>query len=75
MSFSNSTFARGLSEHMRLTGMDVETLAKRSGVSMFSIRDYLGEKSEPRLGTAYALADALGCTPNDLCCWPEKASA
>lgn len=73
MTFSNSTFARALSEHMCIAGVDVEALAERSGVSVFSIRDYLGEKSEPRLGTFFALAEALGCTPNDLCGCGEAA--
>lgn len=73
MSFSNAAFARGLSDHMRTAGMDVDALAKRSGVSVFSIRDYLGEKSEPRFGTVYALAEALGCSPNELCGWHKTA--
>lgn len=62
-----------MSDHMRTAGMDVDALAKRSGVSVFSIRDYLGEKSEPRFGTVYALAEALGCSPNELCGWHKTA--
>lgn len=67
MSYENERFARNLSRYMAEAGVGVEALAERSGVSVFSIRDYLGEKSVPRLDTGIALAEALGCTVNDLC--------
>lgn len=47
--------------------MSQEELAQRSGVSVAAIGNYEQGKGGPLLETACALAEALGCTPNDLC--------
>ena len=44
-------------------------LANAAGVSATSIRNYEVGASLPNLETAVSLAEALGCTPNDLCGW------
>lgn len=47
--------------------MSAEQLSERSGVSVDSVRQYLRGETVPLLETACKIADALGCTPNDLC--------
>lgn len=49
--------------------MTQEDLASASGLSVDSIRTYERGISAPRLETTVALAEALGCTPNDICGW------
>lgn len=48
-------------------GMTQEELAAASGVSVDSIGSYERAASAPLLETTCKLAEALGCTPNDLC--------
>lgn len=47
--------------------MNAEQLSSKSGVSIDSVRQYLRGETVPLLETAYKLAEALGCTVNDLC--------
>ena len=51
--------------------MTAEQLADKSGVSVDSVRQYLRGETVPLLETACKLAEALGCTPNDLCAFPK----
>lgn len=67
MAFENATFARCLSEQMGRAGVNADELAEKAELSVYSIRDYLSEKSVPRFDRAYAIAEVLGCTVNDLC--------
>ncbi len=67
MSELKEAIARALRVKRAEAGMSQEELAKRSGVSVDAIRSYERQMSLPLLETAYKLAEALGCTVNDLC--------
>lgn len=47
--------------------MTQEELAEASGVSVDSIKGYENQTTVPLLETAYKLACALKCSPNDIC--------
>lgn len=47
--------------------MTQEDLSRASGVSIDAIKRYERAESGPLLETTYKLAEALGCTPNDIC--------
>lgn len=73
MTFDNETFSRRLRSQMALAGLKTpDELANISGVSSASIADYLRGSSGPLLITACKMADALGCSLNDLVGWGEK---
>lgn len=72
MSELKETIARALRVKRAEAGMSQEELAKRSGVSVDAIRSYERQMSLPLLETAYKLAEALGCTVNDLCGIPKE---
>lgn len=52
--------------------MSTSQLAEKAGVNVETIRKYLRGEMVPMLDTAYKLAEALGCTPNDLCAFPKE---
>lgn len=52
-----------------------EELANVSGLSVYSIRNYLNKASTPSLESLAALGMALGCTPNDLMGWNTDEAA
>lgn len=52
--------------------MNAEQLSSASGVSVDAVRQYLRGEIAPLLETACKLAEALGCTPNDLCAFPKE---
>ena len=52
--------------------MNAEQLSAKSGVSIDAVRQYLRGETAPLLETAFKLAEALGCTPNDLCAFPKE---
>ena len=72
MSELKETIARALRVKRAEANMSQEELAKRSGVSVDAIRSYERQMSLPQLETAYKLAEALGCTVNDLCGIPKE---
>lgn len=72
MSELKETIARALRVKRAEADMSQEELAKRSGVSVDAIRSYERQMSLPLLETAYKLAEALGCTVNDLCGIPKE---
>lgn len=72
MSELKETIARALRVKRAEANMSQEELAKRSGVSVDAIRSYERQMSMPLLETAYKLAEALGCTVNDLCGIPKE---
>ena len=74
MTFDNETFSRYLKSRMALAGIrSYDELADKSGVSLASVTDYMRGASGPLLSTACKLADALGCTVNDLCGYGDDA--
>ena len=52
--------------------MNAEQLSAKSGVSIDAVRQYLRGETPPLVETACKLAEALGCTPNDLCAFPKE---
>ena len=52
-----------------------EALAEKSGLSAYSIRNYLTKSATPSMENLAALGLALGCTPNDLMGWKTDAAA
>ena len=52
--------------------MNAEQLSAKSGVSIDAVRQYRRGETAPLLETACKLAEALGCTPNDLCAFPKE---
>ena len=68
-------FSKALKHQMIERDMDTEQLAEQSGISIYSIRQYLRADSGPSLNSACKLATALACTPNDLCKWTAKEVA
>lgn len=65
-------FRKRLRVCMAEADMKPEQLAEEALVSVDGIRKYLRGESSPQLETACKLAEALGCTPNDLCGWEEQ---
>lgn len=65
----NKAVRHSLKVEMAKADLTPSELADRSGVSVDAIRQYLRGETVPLLETAYKLANALGCTPNDLCGW------
>lgn len=52
---------------MAKADMNAKQLAAKSGVSYDAVTNYLRGDMGPKLETACKLAEALGCSPNDLC--------
>ena len=59
--------AKSLRVKLAEADMSARDLADKSGVSYDGIMSYLRGDTGPLLETACRLAEALGCTPNDLC--------
>lgn len=60
-------FPSRLKAYMDLSGMGAEQLARETGCSVDAVRKYMSGSMLPQFKTAFRLAQALGCTPNDLC--------
>lgn len=71
MSFDINTFAAKLRGKRAEADISQEELARRSGVSSASIKAYENGQTSPLLDNAYALAEALGCSINDICGWND----
>lgn len=52
--------------------MSRQDLASASGVSLDAIGSYERAEKTPLLETTYKLAEALHCTPNDICAFPKE---
>lgn len=70
-----SVVSKRLRVLMAEEGMTTKQLAKRAGLSVYSVRKYLSGDMAPTLETASKLAEALNCTPNDICAFSVKCSA
>ena len=55
--------------------MSQEKLANKAGLSASSIIGYENGSMVPGVDKAYAIAQALGCTPNDLMGWNTDEAA
>lgn len=62
-------FAAELRSRRGFLGISQEELAERAGVNSRSISQYEIGTCSPTLANVAKLADALGCTPNDLLGW------
>lgn len=63
----NSKVSHNLKVAMAKADMTPKRLAEKSGVSYDAITKCLRCETTPLLETACKLAEALGCSPNDLC--------
>lgn len=61
------TFGDRLRVRMAELNMKPVDLAAASGVYVDTVRNYMNGKAAPLFETAFKLAIALDCTPNDLC--------
>ena len=69
MNYSNEALASNLRAERALCDLSQEELAARSGVSAASLIKYESGEMTPGIDKVISMAEALGCTPNDLCGW------
>lgn len=67
--FSKDAFAANLRAERARLDISQEELAERSGVSAASLIKYESGEMTPGIDKVISMAEALGCTPNDLCGW------
>lgn len=67
------TFARELRVRRAAMRMSQKDVSDASGVSVDAIGKYERGENMPLFETVCRLAEALGCTPNDLCAFPKKS--
>lgn len=67
--FSMDAFAANLRAERARFDISQEELAARSGVSAASLIKYESGEMTPGIDKVISMAEALGCTPNDLCGW------
>lgn len=75
MEFSKDEFGANLRAARARADMSQEQLAAKSGLSASSIIGYENGSMVPGVDKAYAIALALGCTPNDLMGWKTVEAA
>ena len=63
--------AENLKALRKAKGLSQEELAARSGVSAASLIKYESGEMTPGIDKVISMAEALGCTPNDLCGWGQ----
>lgn len=70
-------FTRVVSKRLRVLmaeeGISVAQLAIKADVSVTAVRKYLRGEMAPSLETASKLAEALNCTPNDICAFSSNS--
>lgn len=69
MNYSNEALASNLRAERARSDLSQEELAARSGVSAASLIKYESGEMTPGIDKIVSMAEALGCTPNDLCGW------
>lgn len=65
----NESFRKNLKARIALADKTPNSLAEDSSVSLDGIYRYLRGEISPRFDTVVKLAEALGCSPNDLIGW------
>ena len=69
MGFSKEAIAKNLRVKRAELDMTQAELAEKSGVNIATINSYENSGYMPGADKLVALAEALGCTPNDLLGW------
>lgn len=70
----NEIFRLRLRAEMTEKGMNAASLSLKAGMNRRAVTDLLeGKAQSPKLSTAYALAEALGVSLDDLTGFPPKA--
>ena len=69
MAFDKAVFAAKLRGKRAEADITQDELAKRAGISQASVYQYEDGGALPGADKLSALAEALGCTPNDLIGW------
>ena len=72
MGFDKGRFAENLRRNRRGRDISQVALAEKVGLSQDAIVKYESGGYVPGSDKVYALAEALGCTPNDLMGWPNS---
>lgn len=72
MASFNDVFKKRLKVCMAEAEMETKELSAKTGISTDVIYQYRRGETIPLLETACLIANALGCTPNDLCGWKEQ---
>lgn len=77
MQTSDIRFGENLNRVRTDKGITVERLADKSGVSVATIKSTIRSRNStlPGLYNAYCLADAVGCSLDELCRGPGKHTA
>lgn len=75
MKFSKDEFGANLRAARARANISQEQLANKAGISAASIFGYENGLMVPGVDKAYAIAQALGCTPNDLIGWNTNEAA
>jgi repressor LexA len=55
-----------LGAQMARTGLKPKALSKKAGLNETAVRDLMDRVDDPRIGTLFKLAQALGCSPSTL---------
>ena len=72
MGFSKDAIARNLRVRRAELDISQSELSDLSGLSVATITSYENGGYTPGADKLWALASALGCTPNDLIGWEER---
>lgn len=64
-------FARRLYKQMRFKGIDQQMLSDRTGISRQMLSKYANAKAVPSVYNTEKIADALGCSVEDLLRFPK----
>lgn len=73
MSFDRDALARSIRGRRAEMDITQAELAERAGVNITTIGAYESGERTPGADKLFAIADALGCTPNDLMGWKATA--
>lgn len=75
LGFDKTVFATKLRRKRRDRDISQVALAEKVGLSQDAIVKYESGGYVPGSDKVYALAEALGCTPNELMGWPDERKA
>lgn len=72
MAFDKEAFATGLRMQRAKANILQKDLAEKTGINPVLLSSYEQGTVIPKLDKLWVLAEALGCTPNDLLGWPDR---
>ena len=75
MDFSKTTLGANIRAERARLDLSQEELAEKAGVSANAVISYEAGAWVPGVDKLWAIAQALGCTPNDLMGWKTDEAA